>query len=97
MTLTQPMVKLLDRGLNFCVTPSTLNITQIKVDFDKFERRVLWKEWWFGRKDEEIEIKKPKSLFPTESTHLPPKGMNAVKNFLTGIRSETLGIIFTFI
>ena len=60
--LTEPMAKILNRGLNFCVTPSTLNLTQIKSDFDKFERRVLWKEWWHGRKDVEIEVKKDKKF-----------------------------------
>ena len=55
---------------------------------------MFWKEWWHGRKDEDLTVKKTKSLFPKESTHLPPKGSNVVRHFLTGIKSETMGTKF---
>ncbi len=36
LTITSGMTKVLNRGLNFCVTPSALNITEILVDYRKF-------------------------------------------------------------
>ena len=41
ITLTPGMEKVLNRGLNFSVTPLNLNLTQILVDFSKFERTML--------------------------------------------------------
>ena len=36
ITLTKPMETLLNRGLNFCVTPDKVNVVQIEVDLNKF-------------------------------------------------------------
>ena len=36
ITLTKPMETLLNRGLNFCVTPDKVNAVQIEVDLNKF-------------------------------------------------------------
>ena len=47
--LTEPMSSLLNKGLNFSILPLKLDITQILVDFRKYERRVIWHEFWFGR------------------------------------------------
>ena len=41
ITLTEGMIKLLNRGLNFCVTPVKLNITQLLTEIGKFERKVV--------------------------------------------------------
>ena len=88
------MLKLLNRGLNFCVTPLKLNLAQIMVDFDQFERRVLWKEWWHGRKKPENESEEVKPIFPKKKTTLPEKGRKAIRNMLMGIKSKTLGTDF---
>ena len=47
--LTEAMDKLLNRGLNFSILPLKLDITQILVDYRKFERSVIWHEFWFAR------------------------------------------------
>ena len=42
--LTEAMDKLLNRGLNFSVLPDKLDITQVLVDWKRFERTmvVVW-------------------------------------------------------
>ena len=37
--LTEPMSKLLNRGLNYCHTPPILSITELSVSISKFERK----------------------------------------------------------
>ena len=47
--LTPSMETLLNRGLNFAVLPNKLDIIQVLVDWKRFERTMIWREWWFGR------------------------------------------------
>lgn len=41
------MIKVLNRGLKFAITPLKLDITQILTDFRWFERTMVWKAFWF--------------------------------------------------
>ena len=52
-TLSKLMLKLLNRGLNFAILPLNLDITQVIVNFKRFERSFIWKEFWFEREAEE--------------------------------------------
>ena len=65
------MIKILNRGINFCITPLKLNITEILVDYRKFERKMKWKEFW-SEQDQTDNNFKPE-LFPKEKSNLPPK------------------------
>ena len=47
--LTQPMINLLNRGLNFAVLPLKMDLTQVLVDFKRFERSAIWHEFWYGK------------------------------------------------
>ena len=89
ITLTDGMTKLLNRGLNFCVTPEKLNITQLLTEIGRFERKTLWKEHWHGRKDVEEEYIPP--LFPKASVGSAPKGSKTVRTFISSVRSDILG------
>ena len=87
--LTEPMLKLLNRGLNFIVLPYKLDITQTLVEFDRFERSIIWHEYWFGQKNLE---EKEKPLYKTQKNYLPnnytvPQGL---KTFLSAIKSEII-------
>ena len=42
------MENVLNRGFNFAVLPLNLDITQILVDFQRFERTMMWQEFWHG-------------------------------------------------
>ena len=87
--LTEPMNSLLNRGLNFAILPLKLDITQILVDFRKYERRVIWHEFWFGR-EADHEYEKP--IFKTNKSNMPknytsPQGLLI---YLHAIKSELL-------
>ena len=49
--LTEAMESLLNRGLNFAILPKKLDITQVLVDFRKFERSVTWKEYFYNQEE----------------------------------------------
>ena len=82
------MEKVLNRGLNFALLPDRLDITQTLVDWKRFERTMIWKEWWFGR-DLEEDYKQP--LFKVKKVNLPKnyKVPNGVKTYLSAVKSET--------
>ena len=48
------MEKVLNRGLNFLILPKKLDITQVLVDWNKFERTMIWTEWWHGHKPQNV-------------------------------------------
>ena len=90
IVLTNTMKSLLNRGLNFCVTPLKLDITEVLVDFKRFERSVIWREFFYGREDEEVQYEKP--IFKTRKYNLPsnyavPKPL---KRYLGSVKSELL-------
>jgi hypothetical protein len=83
LELTEAMTKILNRGLNFCVTPLTLNITEVLVDYRKYERKVKWVEFFSYQnedKDPESEKDWKPEIFRKEKSNLPPNTSNAVKN-----------------
>lgn len=92
LTLTEPMKKVLNRGLNFCVAPENLNITEALVDLRRFERKMKWKEF-FAEEEEPTEEWKP-DIFPIEKTNLPNKTSKNLKDFCTSVRSDLLGTKF---
>ena len=90
------MEKLLNRGLNFCITPLKLNLTEILVDWRKFERKMRWREFFADMEisDEEKEKAREllkKEIFKKEKTNLPPLGSKNLRNFLTAAKSELIG------
>ena len=89
MTLTSSMSKVLNRGLNFCVTPETINITELLVDYRKFERKMKWREFFHDKEEDTVDYIPP--IFPTEKSNLPPKGGTLLNNFLIGVKSELTG------
>ena len=46
--LTQTMRNLLNRGFNFSILPLKLDLTQVLVDFKRFERSIIWHEFFHG-------------------------------------------------
>jgi hypothetical protein len=83
------MSNLLNRGLNFSILPLKLDITQVLVDYKRFERSTIWHEFWYGR--EQIQERK-KPIFKTSKSNLPknytvPEGL---KMFLGSVKSEIL-------
>ena len=67
--------------------PDKLDITQVLVDWKRFERTMVWKEWWYGR-DSDSNYKEP--IFKIKKNNLPknystPHGL---KTFTNGVKSE---------
>ena len=88
LDLTEPMTNLLNRGLNFSITPQFLNLSQVLVDFTKFERKIRWKEFFAGSDQKEY----IPPLFKKEKTNLPRnhKTPENLKMFIHGVKSELL-------
>ena len=87
--LTSDMEKILNKGLKFAILPLKLDITQVLTDFKRFERTVIWKEFWAGR-DTSTEFKPP--IFKQTKYNLPykyksPKGL---LDFLAATKSELI-------
>ena len=87
ITITPEMEKVLNRDLNFCVLPLKLDLTQILSDFKRFERTVVWKEYWYGTQPSDQQnrriFKIKKHNFPTK--HKTPSGL---KTFIGAVKSE---------
>ena len=86
IVMTEAMLKLLNRGLNFSILPFKLDITQTLVEYRKFERAIIWYEFFFGN-ETDSDIKE--HIFRTEKTNMPknynsPEGL---KIFLSSIKS----------
>ena len=62
------MEELLNKGLNYSILPLKIDLTQVLVDFKRFERTVIWKEFWHGRDQTETR-KRP--IFKSRKTNLP--------------------------
>ena len=81
------MESVLNRGLKFAIQPLKLDITQVLTDFTRFERSMVWKDYWFGKETEETYVplifKKKKNNFP--KNHRTPKGL---LDYLTAVKSE---------
>ena len=41
--------KVLNKGLKFAILPIKLDLTQVLVDFKRFERTMIGQQLWFGR------------------------------------------------
>ena len=64
--LSEAMISVLNRGLNFCILPMKIDITEALVDWKRFERSMIWREFWHGREDIQTETK----IFKTKKNNL---------------------------
>ena len=61
------MDNILNSGLNYCVLPKNVDLTQILFDFKRFKRSALWREFWF---ESEQGTSEPQ-IFKTDKNNLP--------------------------
>ena len=85
--LTEPMKRLLGRGLNFSVLPKKLDTTQVMVDFERFKISMLWSEFMYGREEQEDLQREP--IFKRLKTNLPKNNSipEDLKVFLHAVQS----------
>ena len=88
LILTPAMESLLNRGLNFAITPLKLNLTQVLVDYLKFERRMIWQEFWSNY----TSAKYIPPIFKKNKTNLPTKHPTPqpIKVMLSSAKSEIM-------
>ena len=87
--LTQAMENLLNKGFNFSILPLKLDLTQVLVDFKRFERSVIWQEYFYGREsDSDLKVK----IFQQSKSNLPKnyKTPEGLQTCLSSIKSEIM-------
>ena len=83
------MENLLNRGFNFSILPLKLDLTQVLVDFKRFERSVIWHEYFYGSEsNSDFKVK----IFKSNKSNLPknykiPEGL---KTYLGSLKSEIM-------
>ena len=89
ITITHAMDKLLNRGLNFSLAPTKVNVTELLVDIDKLVRKMLWQEYFFSKPQD---LNRKQSIVKNEKTNLPKKNKTPedLKRFLHATTSELL-------
>ena len=87
--LTKDMEDLLNRGLNFSILSKKLDNTQLQADYKRFERSVIWQEYFFNY-EEDVDFEQ--QIFKSQKTNLPKnyKSPDGLKIFLNSIKSEIL-------
>ena len=83
------MEDLLNRGLNFSILSKKLDNTQLQADYKRFERSVIWQEYFFNY-EEDVDFEQ--QIFKSQKTNLPKnyKSPDGLKIFLNSIKSEIL-------
>ena len=79
------MDNVLNRGLNFSVLQNNIDVTQLLVDWKRFSRTMIWKEWWFGRNSEEVN---ETPIFKTKKSNLPKNSKipNGLKTYIEAVK-----------
>ena len=69
---TLNLKEILNRGLNFCLAPLKLNLTDILVDFRKFERILKWREFFAQEDGTTLQVDwEPKIFHNKEKAEVP--------------------------
>ena len=87
--LTKAMESLLNRGFNFSILPLKLDITQVLVDFKRFERSVILHEYFYGtEKDGDSKAR----IFKSKKNNMPKnyKTPEGLKTYLGSVKSEIM-------
>ena len=82
-------IKVLEKGLGFSPTPSSINEVDLRRDISDFSRKMKCK--WFFRNERQENVSKT-SLFKSKSTLNPPKGAPALELFL----SQTAKVFYQY-
>jgi hypothetical protein len=68
-------------------------MTELFVDYRKFERKLKWKEFFSDEEETQCNDWAP-DIFPKEKTNLPNKTSKNLNHFITGIKGELRGTEF---
>ena len=88
--LNSDMLKVLNKGLNYSILPHKIDNTLVLTEFRRFERTILWNEFWKEKGNNE-ENKKTKSIFKILKNNFPNyKSSESLKAFLNSIKSDLM-------
>ena len=81
------MESILNKGFNFAILPLSLDITQILVDFKRFERSIVWQEYFYGK---ESDNERKEKIFRVQKNNLPKNyhTPDDLKNYLNSVKSD---------
>ena len=88
--LSDAAVRALNKGLNFCIKPTNVDMTEILADHLKFSRRMQWTEQFYNENEETEESNFIPSIFKQEKTNFPSKSNIArpLHTFLNTVESN---------
>ena len=88
--LNSDMLKVLNKGLNYSILPHKIDNTLVLTEFRRFERTILWNEFWKEKGNNE-ENKKTNSIFKILKNNFPNyKSSESLKAFLNSIKSDLM-------
>ena len=88
--LTETEIRVLEKGLGFAPTPTKINETDLRADFNEFARKMRCK-WFFRNEPTENFSEAP--AFRVKSNWNPPKGHPAVETFLSKLETEIFSVL----
>ena len=88
--LTETEIRVLEKGLGFAPTPTKINETDLRADFNEFARKMRCK-WFFGNEPTENFSEAP--AFRVKSNWNPPKGHPAIEIFLSKLETEIFSVL----
>ena len=89
-TLSPSEIKVVEKGLEFSPTPSSVNEVDLGRDISDFSRRIRCKCFFKNESQENISAT---SKFKSKSTWNPPKGAPALELFLNQTEKDILSIL----
>ena len=88
--LTETEIRVLEKGIGFAPTPTKVNETDPRGDFNEFARKMMCK-WFFRNKPTENFSEAP--AFRVKSKWNPPKGHPAIEIFLRKLETEIFSVL----
>ena len=88
MKLTDHMHQVLNKGLNYSVLPSKVDNTLILAEHKKFERTILWRQFWADRDSTQNSTIPIFNLNKTNFPNLKPA--ESLTMFLGSIKSDIM-------
>lgn len=87
--LTEGMEKVLNRGLKFSILPLKLDVTQVLTDFRRFERTMVWTEYWYGKETDATYVK---PLFKQKKHNFPRnnRAQKGLLDYLAAVKSDLM-------
>ena len=88
--LTETEIRILGKGLGFAPTPTRINESYLKRDFNDFSRKMR-RKWHFRNEPTEKFSEKP--AFNIKSNWNPPNGQSALEIFLSKLENEVFSVL----